>query len=70
MFSPIDGKYMVLSGVVGQWEFAKLTFNWPVFRTLGLYLEGGLIFIPSEASTSLDEFIKPNVAIGMRVGLF
>lgn len=70
MFSPIDGKYMVLSGVVGQWEFAKFTFNWPVFRTVGLYLEGGLIFIPSEASTSLDEFIRPNVAIGMRVGLF
>lgn len=70
MFSPTDGKYMVLSGVVGQWEFAKFTFNWPVFRTIGLYLEGGLIFIPSEASTTLDEFIRPNVAIGMRVGLF
>ncbi len=70
MFSPTDGKYMVLSGVVGQWEFAKFTFDWPVFRTIGLYLEGGLIFIPSEASTSLDEFIRPNVALGMRVGLF
>ena len=70
IFSPADGKYVVLSGVVGQWEFAKFTFNWPVFRTIGLYLEGGLIFIPSEASTTLDEFIRPNVALGMRIGLF
>lgn len=70
IFSPPDGKYMILSGVVVQWEFAKFTFDTTFFRSIGLYLEGGLVFIPSEASTSLAEFIRPNFAIGMRVGLF
>jgi len=70
LFSPPDGKYMVLSGVVGQWEFAKFDFGWPVLKTFGFYLEGGLVFIPSEASTSLEEFIRPNIGFGLRIGLF
>ncbi|HOX92276.1 MAG TPA: hypothetical protein PLC54_05095, partial [Spirochaetales bacterium] len=70
IFSPPNGKYMVLSAVVGQWEFAKFTFDTTFFKSIGLYLEGGLVFIPSEASGSLAESIKPNIAIGMRIGLF
>lgn len=70
MFSPADGKYMVLSAVVGQWEFAKFSFDSSFLKSAGLYLEGGLVFIPSEASTSLDEFIRPNLALGLRIGLF
>jgi len=70
ILSPPNGQYMVLSGVVAQWEFAKFHFNRNVFKTIGFYLEGGLIFIPSEASTKLEEFIRPNVAFGIRIGLF
>lgn len=70
MFSPDDGKYMVLSAVVGQWEFAKFSFDSPFLKSVGLYFEGGLVFIPSEASTSLEEFIRPNMALGLRFGLF
>lgn len=70
IFSPPGGKYMVLSGVIAQWEFAKFTFDLPMFRSYGFYVEGGLIFIPSEASTRLEEFIRPNVAFGLRIGIF
>lgn len=70
ILSPPNGQYMVLSGVVGQWEFAKFHLDRNVFKTIGFYLEGGLIFIPSEASTKLEEFIRPNVAFGIRIGLF
>ncbi|PKL25143.1 MAG: hypothetical protein CVV47_07620 [Spirochaetae bacterium HGW-Spirochaetae-3] len=70
LFSPPDGSYMVLSGVVVQWEFAKFDFGWNLLKTIGLYIEGGLVFIPSEASTSIDEFIRPTVAFGARIGLF
>ena len=35
LFSPPDGKYMVLSGVVGQWEFAKFDFGWPLLKSFG-----------------------------------
>lgn len=71
ILSPPDGKYMVLSGVVGQWEFAKFTLeNWTIPRSFGLYLEGGLVFIPSEVSTSLDEMIRGTLAAGVRIGLF
>ncbi|PKL08785.1 MAG: hypothetical protein CVV51_07210, partial [Spirochaetae bacterium HGW-Spirochaetae-7] len=70
LFSPPDGKYMVLSGVVGQWEFAKFDFGWPLLKSFGFYVEGALVFIPSEASTSLEEFIRPNIGFGLRIGLF
>ena len=70
ILSPPNGQYMVLSGVVGQWEFAKFHFDRTFFKTIGFYLEGGLIFIPSEASTKLEEFIRPNMAFGIRIGLF
>ncbi|MCP5452964.1 MAG: Ig-like domain-containing protein [Spirochaetaceae bacterium] len=70
IFSPPDDRYMVLSGVVGQWEFAKFAFDSRVLKSVGLYFEGGLVFIPSEASTRLEEFIRPNIAFGARIGLF
>ncbi len=70
LFSPPDGKYLVLSGVVVQWEFAKFDFGWKIFKSIGLYAEGGLVFIPSEASTSIEELIRPTVAFGARIGLF
>ncbi|MBN2873579.1 MAG: hypothetical protein JXM71_00665 [Spirochaetales bacterium] len=70
LFSPPNGQFMVLSGVVGQWEFAKFEFDLGILQSIGAYLEGGLIFIPSEASTRLEEFIRPNVAVGLRFGLF
>lgn len=70
MFSPADGRYIVLSAVIGQWEFAKFSFDGAFLKSLGLYLEGGLVFIPSEASTALEEFIRPNMALGLRLGLF
>ncbi|MBU0956062.1 MAG: hypothetical protein KKI09_11595 [Spirochaetes bacterium] len=70
MFSPPDGKYMVLSGVIAQWEFAKFTFDLPLFRSYGFYVEGGLIFIPSEVSTKLEEFIRPTIAFGLRISVF
>ncbi|HPM73663.1 MAG TPA: hypothetical protein PLE25_11880, partial [Spirochaetales bacterium] len=70
IFSPPDDRYMVLSGVVGQWEFAKFTFDSRVLKSVGLYFEGGFVFIPSEASTRLEEFIRPNIAFGARIGLF
>lgn len=70
ILAPPDGRYMILSGIVGQWEFAKFTFDSTFFKSVGLYLEGGVVFIPSEASTKLLEFIRPNVAMGVRIGLF
>ncbi|MBP7264028.1 MAG: hypothetical protein KBB32_07625 [Spirochaetia bacterium] len=70
LFTPPDGKYMVLSGVVVQWEFAKFTLPGTFPKSLGLYLEGGLVFIPSEASLSLAEFMRATVALGLRIGLF
>ncbi|MBU0926885.1 MAG: hypothetical protein KKA67_03995, partial [Spirochaetes bacterium] len=70
ILSPPDDRYMILSGVVGQWEFAKFEFGTTFFKTLSLYVEGGFVFIPSEASTKLEEMIRPNVAFGVRIGLF
>ena len=70
IFSPPDNKYMVLSSVIVQWEFAKFALKIPVLTSIGLYWEGGLVFIPSEASTTLEEFIRPNFALGVRFGLF
>jgi len=70
ILSPPEDRYMVLSGVIGQWEFAKFEFGWKIPKTIGLYIEGGLVFIPSEASTKLEEFIRPSVAFGVRIGLF
>ncbi len=70
IFLPPGGKYMVLSTITGQWEFAKFTLDLPVFKSYGFYVEGGLVFIPSEASTKLNEMIRPNVGFGLRIGLF
>lgn len=71
IFSPPGGKYMVLSGVVGQWECAKFTFQKLGFpKSVSIYLEGGLVFIPSEASTNLSEMIRATLGIGSRIGLF
>jgi len=70
LFSPPEGRYMILSGVTGQWEFAKFTLGLPALDSIGLYVEGGFVFIPSEASTRLEEFIRPNLAFGLRIGLF
>lgn len=70
IFTPDDDKYMVLSEVLAQWEMAKVSFNTSFFKSIALYLEGGIVFIPSEVSASLAESMKPNVAIGLRIGLF
>ena len=70
IFSPPEGNYPVLAGIVLQWEFAKFSFGSSFMKSIGLYTEGGLVFIPSEASSSLDEFIRPTIAFGLRLGLF
>ncbi|HAP43195.1 MAG: hypothetical protein A2087_12095 [Spirochaetes bacterium GWD1_61_31] len=70
IFNPLNGQFMVLSGVVMQWEVAKFSFDWAFFKSFAFYVEGGLIFIPSEASTTLEEFIAPTLAFGLRIGLF
>jgi len=70
IFTPPENRYMILSSVTGQWEFAKFTLDLPVFRSYGLYVEGGLVFIPSEASTKLNEFIRPSMGFGLRIGIF
>jgi hypothetical protein len=71
IFSPLDGKYLILSGVVLQWEFAKFTIaDWTFPKSFAFYLESGLVFIPSEASTTLDEMIRFNIGGGLRMGLF
>lgn len=68
---PPEGRYIILSSILGQWEFAKVTFkDWSVLKSYALYVEGSLIFIPSEASTSLEELVRPNIALGLRIGLF
>ncbi|GAB1456695.1 hypothetical protein MASR2M48_20030 [Spirochaetota bacterium] len=70
ILNPPESRYLILSGIVGQWEFAKFNLGWKVLKSIGLYIEGGMVFIPSEASTTLEEFIRPNVAFGLRIGLF
>ncbi len=69
LFSPPEGRYMILAGVIGQWELAKFKLDLPALKSIGLYIEGGFVFIPSEASTRLEEFIRPNVAFGLRLGI-
>ncbi len=71
LFNPPEGRYIILSSILGQWEFAKITFkDWVVLKSYALYVEGSLIFIPSEASTSIEELVRPNIAFGVRIGLF
>ncbi|HRS65164.1 MAG TPA: Ig-like domain-containing protein, partial [Spirochaetia bacterium] len=71
IFSPPEGRYIILSSILGQWEFAKITFkDWVVLKSYALYVEGSLVFIPSEASTRLEELVRPNIAFGLRIGLF
>jgi hypothetical protein len=70
LFSPPEGNFPVLAGIVVQWEFAKFSFERSFMKSIGLYTEGGLVFIPSEASASLSEFIRPTIAFGIRLGLF
>lgn len=73
LFSPeIDpitnqSKLFILSSVLGQWEFAKITFADAVFfKSISTYLEGQLVFIPSEAKPA----IIPVFGLGTRIGLF
>jgi hypothetical protein len=60
-----DGVF--LGSVLGQWEFAKFTFEkLPVFKSYALYTEISLWFISSDVQAQ----VVPRLAFGLRVGVF
>ena len=67
-----SGKPQILSAVLAQLEFPRVTFQkQKMFRTIAVYTEGQLWFIPTDVSS--DEEIKnlvPQISIGLRVNVF
>ncbi len=67
------GKAQILSAVLGQLEFPRVTFEkQKLFRTISFYTEGQVWFIPSDVSGSSDTIknVIPQVSFGMRVSVF
>lgn len=67
-----SGKPQVLSAGLLQLEFPRVTFSrQKMFRTIALYTEGQLWFIPTDVSS--EEKVRsmvPQVSVGLRVNVF
>ena len=67
-----SGKPQVLSAGLLQLEFPRVTFSrQKMFRTIALYTEGQLWFIPTDVSS--EEKVRsmvPQVSVGLRVNMF
>jgi len=67
------GKAQILSAMLAQVEFPRVTFDkkQKMFRTIALYTEGQLWFIPSDVSGNDDvQSVVPQVSFGLRVNVF
>ena len=66
------GKAQILSAVLGQIEFPRITFaKQKMFRTIAFYTEGQLWFIPSDVAGSDDiKSVVPQISFGIRVNVF
>lgn len=67
-----SGKAQILSAVLAQLEFPRITFaKQKMFRTIALYTEGQLWFIPTDVNSEVDiENLVPQISVGLRVNVF
>ena len=67
-----SGKPQMLSALLAQLEFPRVTFErQKMFRTIALYTEGQLWFIPTDVSSAVDiANIVPQISVGLRVNVF
>lgn len=66
-----SGKAQTLSAALFQLEFPRVTFDkQKMFRTIALYTEGQLWFIPSDVSSDDIPTLVPQISVGLRVNVF
>lgn len=66
-----SGKAQILSALLAQLEFPRVTFaKQKMFRTIALYTEGQLWFIPSDIGGDDIENLVPQISLGLRVNVF
>ncbi len=66
-----SGKAQILSAALAQLEFPRITLSkQKMFRTMALYTEGQLWFIPSDVSGDDIKTIVPQISFGLRVNVF
>ncbi|MCR5724298.1 MAG: hypothetical protein K6G80_04335 [Treponema sp.] len=66
-----SGSAQTLSAALFQLEFPRITFDkQKMFRTIALYTEGQLWFIPSDVSSDDIPTMVPQVSVGLRVNVF
>ena len=67
-----SGKAQVLSALLGQIEFPRVTLpNMKRFRTFSLYTEGSIWFIPTDVSSQVDiQNMVFQIAEGIRLSVF
>lgn len=67
-----SGKAQILSALLAQLEFPRISFaKQKMFRTIALYTEGQLWFIPTDVSSDADiENLVPQISVGLRVNVF
>ena len=65
------GTKQILSALLAQLEFPRVTFaKQKMFRTIALYTEGQLWFIPSDIGGDDVENLIPQISLGLRVNVF
>ncbi len=67
-----SGKPQILSALLAQLEFPRISFaKQKMFRTVAVYTEGQLWFIPTDVQSTVDiASIVPQISIGLRVNVF
>jgi hypothetical protein len=67
-----SGKAQILSAVLAQLEFPRVTFaKQKMFRTISFYTEGQLWFIPTDVTSTVDiQNMVPQISCGLRVNVF
>ena len=66
-----SGKAQILSAVLAQLEFPRVTFaKQKMFRTFSVYTEGQLWFIPTDVSSETIENLVPQISVGLRMNVF
>ena len=66
-----SGSPQTLSAALFQLEFPRVTFDkQKMFRTIALYTEGQLWFIPSDVSSDDIPTLVPQISLGLRVNVF
>lgn len=67
-----SGKPQILSAVLGQLEFPRITFaKQKMFRTIAFYTEGQLWFIPTDVNSTVEiQNLVPQISVGLRVNVF